>query len=73
MHRGEDNLWSLLSDMWPLLFMLALTALAGFLFLRTTREEVQRAKGGRYYRAYQLYLLVTLAFLIYRGYRLIVH
>ncbi len=72
MHHGEDNLWSLLGDMWPLLFLLALTTLAGLLILKTTREEVQRAKGGRYYRAYQWGLLVVLAVYLYRAVHLFV-
>lgn len=46
----------------PLLFMLALTVLAGFVFLRVMSQEVKKWRGGRYYRVYQIVLWIVLLY-----------
>ena len=58
----------LIKDMVPLLVMLGLTALAGFIFLRVMSQEVRKWREGRYYRIYQLSLWVVL---LYYGVRLV--
>lgn len=66
MGHGEDNIWSLLKDMTPLLIILAFTALVGVIYLRTISTHMKGWKQGRYYRWYQVALIVVLAVYIYR-------
>ena len=54
--------WPLIRDMAPMLFLLALTALAGLLILRAVSQEVRKWRDGRYYRYYQIGLVLLLIY-----------
>jgi hypothetical protein len=63
---NENSPWSLVVDLAPLIIFIAFIAVVGWVFIRSASVEVRKAKGGRFFRAYQIYLLIILILVMWQ-------